>query len=1056
MRCALLLLVSVSVVLAAQCDCVAYYEPIPLTTCFDRTTAYVAFVRRLSEAQFLCTNFRALTGQTQDCTVFQWFRLAPTVVRTSQQTTTTLSGLWRIEIGDPLQRGYSCNERGTVLEMGQFEQRPTPTALAWIPGSRCGTPACPTTKPWKTTPAWTRYLTADGKMMCNIGACDSCRCDAASHTCSCGNPLWTGAACEVYRPTACCSPPETPAMYKPGYPVCEKSGGVCRYANDEMAGLEACSASTGCTSCPPDRFAYPFYNGVPALTGPRCNISACSPPCIADRGQCQSQCVDHHNQLRWCFTCLEEDKCEHRGYACRCIQNDQDVYLGARCEISAGGRGFGPNNLDPGYGHPGCQTLPVAPVPWTILNPDEPNGYICAGFGTCDVTNPAAPTCKCRDQRLIATRCFHHNPCVTRCPNNQTRATCHWLGSLTDYDCTCTPLYYTNEPIESAPVERICAQYGCVGSLVDDEGRTLASARAVSSSSCVCPSWQHVHTTWARVKTPEPDDYLGQGRAGCRIQCPVTDLGECGDGISARCSSTWTWLAPQTRVSSLPTLTCDCGKMSGPDGRAMPARVFNSTTGSCDRYCIHGTDVELGNRDKGCYCEQVYLDWLDNGKPFEEQKGYAAIWKGPRCDQSVCEHGGTFPKGGQRCTCVGNWGENEYDTWCRRPRCSAPRTWNATTQLCECTYPYDPVTCALQCVPGHGIAEGSKRCHCLSIYTGRLCEQTLCGPDSIPAPYNDSCICPHPEITSGRFCNVSHCDPLHTKQQTPSACICRSPLFAGPTCAVDRCSALYPQSGEAVADDKGVWSCRCRESVYPQLLAPGSTLQVCGCPDATRLLDRCGPEDDGVDPRCVLRRGSETWRCICPYGQVEREPQPSSSCVDLACHPDGTDPLTKYRLVAGVWSCACKPQWSGERCEIHRPPPRCGNGTYDGTKCVCPPPHTRLVHDPNVGAYCALLCRHGIYNLAQTACECFSAHWTGPLCDQTAPIPPRPSNDTNPSNERDELAGLSAPAVSATLGVAIVIVSVGILLIIVLLTTRRSASRTVSNEDRHPLLFKSS
>src|SRR6185369_3963364 len=104
------------------------------------------------------------------------------------------------------------------------------------PATKCATAYCPLAHRLPANNPRTRSANSRGEIgvVCNIDVCPECACNPASGQCTCG-PLWTGEACQWYKPEWCCSPPMPYSPMNNPSLVCMDSrtryntAGVCGY-----------------------------------------------------------------------------------------------------------------------------------------------------------------------------------------------------------------------------------------------------------------------------------------------------------------------------------------------------------------------------------------------------------------------------------------------------------------------------------------------------------------------------------------------------------------------------------------------------------------------------------------------------------------------------------------------------------------------------------------------------------------------------------------------------------------------------------------------------------
>jgi len=675
----ILLLASIRLYFAdadAACSCAEFYEHTVIDgmQCFPSWSP-LFYVQTVDQALFLCTS------QGESCKSLTWRRLTTAVLMTvSEQRDQAVTGWIEVQIGVPESDRFSCTERGFT---NRAVRRPSRLPHAFRPETACAEAICPEASVDMASlpPEWHRYVNQN-KLVCNVAACSECQCNAASRQCECGS-LWTGPSCLYYKPEWCCALPETPRQYVPGKPLCTgnsrdpadtRLAGVCGFRNDQTSGLQACVADGSlharCMRCRPDQMAEDLQFSLPAVTGDRCNVSACGTQgCMhPNANKCLSVCTIQPTlampvpRLQWCYKCTADQQCTFAKYECNCQQDWAYLYVGKQCEVSGTDPGFTStmiDRVDDNLPRVKCQTDPLIRLENAHLRDygQGTNPYVCAGHGKCIVNELYNNgRCICDTGFLPENRCFNRNPCLAYCNPDLNKATCKIGRTIEEYTCSCRPIWYTPWMSTTPTPAEICSKLGCVGSLVTDTG--LVEARIANSGySCACPKTAEWNTTWVPATT-------NQGRVGCRVQCAWTDQGECGDASPDRCPLRWL----ETNMTIKYPLTCDCDLAQYIQGQRKPARILNQRTGSCDLFCIHGRDAVPGERSAGCICDAAVDSFgMTN-----------TIWTGTRCDTTRCEHGSEWSHDMKRCNCLKavapfNRFVRDQDIWCHDSWCIPPK-----------------------------------------------------------------------------------------------------------------------------------------------------------------------------------------------------------------------------------------------------------------------------------------------------------------------------------------------------------------------------------------------
>jgi len=932
---------------APQCNCNHYLrsgDKSSQTGCFLVPGGVQRTVRTLAQAQFACSS------ASTSCAVMTATRVADATVMTSAQDTMRVPELvhvqWR---SDPQSdRSAQCPPRTTA-----YSRESMPLQLAWQAPSKCELAVCPDAASGINVPdALQPFVMGDDKrIMCNAAATPNNRCNAASRSCSCGSD-WTGNACQWQKTTYCsiprCSPSDARACMC-GYPVDADDNGLALCQSRPPTNAPSCIA------CAPDSFDAAYVPGsFPAKTGSKCDQEACQPGCNTLRGSCQSICSGGGTHHGWCSFLPPTVARNISGYECRCEQSPQALYVGPTCNVIATNVDWHPGKVETSCttGNGCCHTPGLAgDDAWGSLNRGSFNPNVCSGNGRCSVVQGTRPQCECNPGFLPTTRCFTRDPCMNpdRCSTNRTRATCTPVGGMsTDAICACRDPYYTARPTD------ICGANGC-----EEAGRPPWRQKA--DGQCQCPNG----TVWARdvSRSVVP----GQGRAGCRWQCPVTPaLGiECGN--IGYCSNVLAWID-----GTKPW--CDCTRIIG-NARS----VLVPATQTCELYCLH----ESFDDGKTCVCLKVRTN----------QGTEMANWKGPRCNETVCEHGGHW-SGGQ-CVCVPPWG-GRGDLTCRELRCDATKNieWSAAVKACVCKpgFTGNPSAgCNLDCK--NGGRRSAQGCDCSqTVFTGASCGiGPLCSP--VDPADKSRCLCSG--LRTGRFCNETTCDAAHTRTHNATACTCSDPLFPQPRCVGDLCSALFPDAGRAVRHRGATgWQCECADFVYlqPYVVSPSVLVHVCGCP-APRLLDTCPAQS--TDARCRLAtKDGKLSRCICPKGHEQYE---GDVCRPFVCNVPGTVADADFVNNNGYWQCKCKAGWAGMRCENRTETPDCGHGTWNPQReqCNCDAGAVRDVAAACLPTgTCMLVCNNGgSYDCSDQSCVC-AEPFDGPTCEERTALSSSSSSST--------------------------------------------------------------
>lgn len=1104
---------------AATCDCNAYFSyteasglnRCPLDMDQESLSSLTFTVRTPEHAEVLCSSFAQVARRAgHTCTRFQLTRLDREPLEISSNTVQTMD-VYEVVVFSADAARYA-DSFGTLCpphtRIGRLVQN-TRMMGYFDPQSKCRDAVCPEAALAATSvlvPTDLQRFVNQDSLICNIAACPECACVPATKQCTCSQ-LFAGTSCQYYKPQYCCSPADPFAHPNISLShVCTETNmvgtsGLCGFDSEYglSRGAESCYIQPGadgppqCHKCRPDRMRPLSINRREALTGPRCNQSACAylggggcaPPRQANT--CLSVCTTPLGTQKWCYQCTMYENCTQSGAACQCEKSDAALYLGPRCEVRAtGSPAFTAINWEDGSftGGSYCQTqLPGAYTAWYDLPYGAVSAAECAGHGHCRYTETQDRNriCDCDPGYLLQTRCFSGDRCLTEC--NPRRATCNYPESNVLL-CTCMDPYWTAAlpPPAVAPTSllnqsTICAMDGCSGSLII-AGQIAGIARwDAQQRQCHCPTNiqlpnGHVfHSTWQQVRTATQ-----QGRVGCRVQCPFSDQGECGDNRPGRCSDSTAWLEPNMNWNALPQLTCNCESNQYNGGELLPMRILNASTGSCDLFCVHGRD-ETSQRDR----RRVCVCYTGNRKVGAEIQ-QLTLWAGPRCDVSRCLYGSVWSAADERCNCdlavpPHNRVQNPLDDiWCATGGCRPPRTvWNAT--LGDCTCPlgtrWEAGECRLPCLlPGGYWSEG--RCNCIAAcYAGPACQSLLCEHGNAcrysPARGN-FCNCTGTTWTD-RYCNVSRClPPRATGAASLSTCKCASSFLSGQYCETDQCSSQFPETGRAIWDPtRQEWNCKC--ALYVPHLEDGT----CGCPPWMEI-DVCSQTDVYTDDRCALVLNATTrGRCICAKGfkavLQPNDPENTIHCEEEICNAQGRvveKPL--YEKVDGSWRCRCKPGWTGLECQVRQDTQRCGNGTRMGTNtCKC---DTRafLATDPIQGTICVLDCRHeGRYELVTTSCIC-PYPYTGPICEhRIVPVESSTGGGTEYTSSTGttdrlqqlyrQLVAAAQPAMIGALPLgAFLFILLGILLLVALFvrwytgsqaSSKDAAASPYTNADKH-------
>lgn len=456
---------------------------------------------------------------------------------------------------------------------------------------------------------------------------------------------------------------------------------------------------------------------------------------------------------------------------------------------------------------PTCQysTLPCKNNPADIFN--------CAGRGVCmppgldsslypvsvyDNFNANAVWCACTNNLAFGTKCqsLICNPAIVTAGRGTCQpATGGFVGCLAAYKTSGLPGTLLCD-ID------ICATTGGTATPVDNP------------TSCACGLYQP-----GTALTPPLTDI------SCYPVCAISNGTVCGPATAPK--KNLCIQSVDTSGVRRSQCVCDFGyiQVTAPLGSAANQAILggirapvNQLPLVCEPWCLHGTPPTAWTSSNllPCICPNTGFNTANNH---------------PRCDNAICQNGGVWNTGTQRCDCVGPYissGNCQFDT-CSNPNtplivegtplgafcsCRAPFTWaNTLTKLecladrcgangrvnpqlylgntaiaaadyCVCTSSLyrtscldaTGLTCSYCSTPscqngGVLIASGTNvlGCSCVFPWTGATCSSNLCGSKGTPTAI--SCVCAFG--FTGARCDIAPCSAYgRWNNATNTACVC--------------------------------------------------------------------------------------------------------------------------------------------------------------------------------------------------------------------------------------------------------------------------------------------
>jgi hypothetical protein len=179
------------------------------------------------------------------------------------------------------------------------------------------------------------------------------------------------------------------------------SGLVCGFPSQEShRGYASCVSKQDrpptCIACRPDTFPVASegsisYEAREALTGPRCNVTACQCTPHVKQGVCQSICSGQRVPYavgHWCTRLPSGETWNVVDHACRCVASDEHLAVGPTCSTLVDDASWTPSRRDSPNdqdSNPACcchTPAPLAPKPWNDYDRNERNPNICRSWSS--------------------------------------------------------------------------------------------------------------------------------------------------------------------------------------------------------------------------------------------------------------------------------------------------------------------------------------------------------------------------------------------------------------------------------------------------------------------------------------------------------------------------------------------------------------------------------------------------------------------------------------------------------------------------------------------------
>lgn len=410
---------------------------------------------------------------------------------------------------------------------------------------------------------------------------------------------------------------------------------------------------------------------------------------------------------------------------------------------------------------------------------------------------------------------------------------------------------------------------------------------------------------------------ISSGYAACQVNGTITQYGGCTCQVDIQSNCVRNNQICNNQGScepgTEPPLTYACSCQNGYTGTFCEIAPCDPTV--CNRANLAGTCYLPTN---SCVCAAEVV----TATPFQGK-----VWAGQFCQTDVTAQCGVFSNGGRELRTCNGQGTCLFN--------------NTGGYSCSCAngYTNGPAgQCTIApCIPACGVhsfcntLNGVNRCDCYPNWNkdgSGQCTVNTCVSGAIsPDLPNGRCTCINPNRTIETNCLSRQC-----------------PISGGVVCG-----AIPKNTGG------------CGATGY---CGAGTGFESCNCQSPSNPNGRCNCCNNGT--------------CICHWSSI-LDPD-TQTCVPR-CSPDNTvSPVGKVVPAGGGFSkvvfdrCDCQTGWNpADNCFT----PRCFNGgTWDGTKCICPPDFgTSNCNDPPCGDS-----THGTWNPTTGKCTCFFP-WAGATCE---------------------------------------------------------------------------